>query len=209
MKIGMRFVLALVFVILIVSLAANGYLYNSLSENNYLRKQIVELQSQVTSLESQTANLQSQLSSLQNNSTIISDLNGQILDLQTENKNLQNENDNLRATIRNLQNQSPTDTGTPYLVTALGATFTWSYSESARYGMLYYLYVEGTVTNTGTGTAYNCALKVTMNTTDGVSFTEYYRFNALAPGEIEIVDTHFYHDHLQSWTIIPEYTNNP
>ena len=223
----MKPVLIAVSILLLVSIIANGYLYLSensgLSENNSLKKQVVELQSQVTGLENQTANLQSQINSLesqkanlqsqlsssQNNLTIISDLNGQILSLQTENKNLQKENDNLRSTIQNLQNQSPTGTRTPYLVTALGATFTWSYSETARYGMLHYLYVQGTVMNTGNGTAYNCALKVVMTTTSGQSLTDYYRFNALAPGEVENVDTHFYYDNLQSWTITPQCTNTP
>ncbi len=227
MKAGMKPVLIAVSILLLLSLIANGYLYlsvnNGLSENNGLKSQVVglqsqvsilenqttNLQSQVNSLESQRANLQGQLSSLQNNSSIISDLNRQIISLQTENKNLQQENDNLRSTIQNLQNQSSAGTGTPYLVTALGATFTWSYSSTARYGMLHYLYVQGTVMNTGNGTAYNCALKVVMTTTSGQSFTDYYRFNSLAPGEVENVDTHFYYENLQSWTITPQCTNTP
>jgi hypothetical protein len=169
MKIGIRFALATVSIILVVSLAANGYLYfsanNRLSENDSLKKQIVEFQSEVTFLQNQTTNLQRQLDNYQNRF--------------------------------------------PNLVTALGATFTWSYSATASYGMLHYLYVQGTVTNTGNGTAYNCDLKVIMTTSHGVSYTEYYRFNALAPGEVENVDTHFYHDNLLNWTITPECTNTP
>jgi len=53
MKIGIRFAIAIVSVILVVSLAANGYLYNSLSENCNLRKQNEEMQSQISSLQSQ------------------------------------------------------------------------------------------------------------------------------------------------------------
>jgi hypothetical protein len=207
MKIEMRFALAIVSVILVVSLAANGYLYFSTNS------QVAKFQSQVASLESQTAALQSQLENIQNNSgsdnQTIAYLNAQILDLQTQNENLLEENDNLTAKIQNLQNKPSSDIYEPYLVTALGATFTWSYSESARYGMLHYLYVQGTVTNAGNGTAYNCALKVVMNIASGLSITDYYRFNALAPGETENVDTHFYYDNLQSWTITPECTNKP
>ena len=211
MNARIKFALVIVSILLLASLTANGYLYFSVNDN--LQRQVVEFQNQVTTLESQTVTLQRQVDTLQNNSGIdnqtISNFNAQILDLQTQIENMQKENDNLKSQISHLQNQPSPEIRVANLVTALGATFTWSYSATASYGMLHYLYVQGTVTNTGNGTAYNCDLKVIMTTSTGESFTEYYRFNALAPGEVENVDTHFYHDNLQSWTITPECTNTP
>ena len=72
----------------------------------------------------------------------------------------------------------------------------------------HFLYIEGTVTNTGNGTAYNCELKIIVNTSSE-TFTYYYRFSSLAPGEHTDVDTTLYYNNVVSWEIIPECTNTP
>jgi TolA-binding protein len=207
MKLGIRFALALVSTVLVISLVANGILYNALSENNNLEKQNEEMQNQINSLQSLTQNLQSQVTELQNqskdNNRTIAAFNAQIFDLQTQNSNLQNQNDNLTYRI---QSQLSTEKNTkPYLVTALGAVSTESLSPT---GWVKYLYIQGTVTNQGNGTAYNCVLKVTSHT-PSTTYVDYYRFNSLAPAEYATVDTHIYHDNIQSWEIIPECTNTP
>jgi cell division protein FtsB len=215
MKIGIRFAIATVSIILVVSIAANGYLYfsvnNRLSENDSLKKQIVEFQSEVTFLQNQTENLQTNVDTLQNNSGIdnqtIANLNAQILDLQTQIENMQKENDNLKSQISHLQNQTSSEIKVPNLVTALGATFTSGYVNDGKL-LVHFLYIQGTVMNEGNGTAYNCDLKVISHTPSG-SFTDYYRFTALAPGESANVDTHIFHDNIQSWEIFPECTNTP
>jgi TolA-binding protein len=220
MKIGFRFALAIVSIILVISLAANGYLYNALSENSNLKKQNEEMQNQISSLQSQTDNLQSQTQNLQNqitdlqnqssrDSNTIDALNSQVANLIQENDNLQKENYNLTTLVQILQNKTSSDVYEPYLVTALGATYTSGYSlESGQAVFRYFLYLQGWVTNTGNGTAYNCALKLIVNTTHG-TFTDYYRFNTLAPGENTYIDTHLYYNDVVSWQIFPECTNTP
>jgi uncharacterized protein (UPF0333 family) len=125
----------------------------------------------------------------------ISKLQSQISELENQNSQLQNQNSELQS-----QNRFP------YLVTALGSTYTWSPNSNGD--RVYYLYIEGTVTNEGDGTAYNCKLKIVTNSLKD-TFTDYYKFNTLAPGEQVTVDTHLYHVDLVNWTITPEYTNNP
>jgi hypothetical protein len=201
MKIGIRFALATVSIILVVSLAANGYLYNSLSENNSLQKQNEEMQSQISSLQSQAQNLQNQITDLKNQSN---DDNDTIAALNIQIASLQQEKENLTALVQSLQNKSSSDVYAPYLVTRLGATFDYGYGMVSSY-----LYVQGFVSNEGNVTASKCALKITSQTNQGTSYTDYYRFNTLSPRESVKVDTHIYHEDLKNWTIIPECTNTP
>ncbi len=156
----------------------------SLAVNSYLYYSL----SQDSNLWKQNAEMQSQITAL--NSQVVS---------------LQQENGNLTAIIQNL-NKSSSDTYEPYLVTALGAKYTWSPNSNGD--RVYYLYIQGNVTNEGNGTAYNCDLKIVTNSLKD-SFTDYFRFSALAPGEHEDIDTHLYHVDLVNWTITPECTNTP
>ncbi len=209
----MRIVLAAAVVVLVISLAANGYLYNSFSENGNLKKQVVEMQSQINSLESQTQNLQSKIGDLQNKSIrdsgTIDAFNTQVANLIQENDNLQKENYNLTVLVQSLQNKTSSDVYEPYLVTALGATYTSGYSlDNGQAVFRHFLYLQGTVTNTGNGTAYNCDLKLIVNTTSG-TLTDHYRFSTLAPGEYTYIDTHLYYNNVVSWEIFPECTSTP
>jgi TolA-binding protein len=204
MKPKMSLAVVAVSVLLLVSLTANGYLY--FSENNDLSEQTTELQNQVSSLGSQTQNLQDQIGALQNqsdtNNNTIAALNSQIVSLQQENEALQKENENLTASIHSLQNE--VKVWMPYLVTRLGAIFDYGYG-IARSS----IYIQGFVTNEGNATAYNCDLKIASQTTNGASYTDYYRFGTLAPGDYVRLDTHFYHEGIKNWTIIPECTSTP
>jgi hypothetical protein len=198
-------------VLLIASLAANGYLYFSVNSN--LQNKIVELKSEVSTIESQTVSLQNQLDHLQNNSRIdnqtIANLHGQILDLQTLNSNLQDQNGNLTIQIQDIQNRLSTErSGVPKLVTFIGATFTTSIIRTEK-GALNFLHVVGAVINEGNSTAYNCALKIKSRTTNGTAYTDYYGFAALLPGESVQIDINIFHDDLANWVITPEWTNSP
>ena len=115
-------------------------------------------------------------------------LQSQISELESQNSQLQNQN-----------NEPQNQNRFPYLVTALGSTYTWSPNSNGD--RVYYLYIEGTVTNEGDSIAYNCKLKIVTNSLKN-SFT-------LAPGEHVAVDIHLYHVDLVNWTITPEYTNTP
>jgi hypothetical protein len=210
MKIGMRFALAIVSVILVVSLAANGYQY--FSENSNLRKQTTDMQNQINSLQSQVTDMQNQTS---RDSNTIDALNSQIANLLQENDNLQKENYNLTSLVRNLQNKSSSDFYEPHLVTSLGAKYisglirdNSSDQSIPQPTPSHWLYIKGFVSNLGNGTAYNCDLKVTYHT-PSATYVYYYRFNALAPGENVTIDTNIFHDNIQSWEIIPECTNTP
>ncbi len=212
MKTGKRFALLAVSIFLMISLVATGLLYNSLSENSNLKKQTVEMQSQISSLQSQVSELQNQSATEYD---IISALNSQIANLLQENSNLQKENYNLTILVRNLQNKSSSDVYEPYLVTSLGAKYLSGLILDRNNEQpipqptpSHWLYVNGSVSNFGNGTAYNCDLKVTSHT-PSATYIDYIRFNALAPGESVIVDTNIFHDSIQSWEIIPEYTNTP
>lgn len=187
--------MAVVSIILAVSLAANGYLY--LYADRSSNAQVAVLENKISILETQSANLQNQISELQNRSN---NINGTVAALNSQIANLQRENENLNA---QLQNNFSSDVYEPYLVTALGSKYTWSPNSDGK--MVYYLYIQGNVTNVGNGTAYNCALRIVTNSAKD-SFTDHYRFNALAPGEHMDVDFHLYHVDLVNWTITPEST---
>ena len=224
MKIGMRFALAIVSFILLVSLSANGYLYNSLSENSNFKKQNEEMQSQISSLESQTDNLQNQISELKNQSSTdnntIASLNNQITNLQLENNNLQKENMNLVALVRSLQNKTSTQNqssgaGGPYLVTRLG-TKIYKIVPIGGSTQQRVLVIGGDVENDGNGTAYNCQIKVVTSflTPPYNTFTDYFQLGTgtLTVGEKVDFFANVIHGNVSdigNWQIFPECTNTP
>jgi hypothetical protein len=96
----------------------------------------------------------------------------------------------------------------PKLVTFLTATFTTSIIRTEK-GAINFLHVEGSIINEGTGTAFNCDLRIMSHTNSGITYTDYYSFNPLQPGQSTYVDTNIFHDNLTSWEIIPECTERP
>jgi TolA-binding protein len=206
-------------ILLLVSVAANGYFY--FSANNSLQKEVVNLQSQVISLESQTASLQSQVQNLQNNSgadnQTIANLNGQIINLRTQNENLQKEKDNLTALIQSLQNQSSTQNQSSaedrmaYLVTRLGTKI----HDTVPIGgptSQQVLVISGEVENDGNGTAYNCQIKVvTYELNNSDPFTDYFQLGSgnLTVGSSVNFFANVIHGDIVNWQIFPECTNTP
>ena len=205
MKLG----LITVSVFLLVSLAANAYLY--FIANSNLQKEVVELQSKVTDLESQIVNLQGQMNSLQANynikDEIITNLNKQILGYLTENEYLKTENSDLLSQIKAF-NQTPTNVRQAYLVTRLGVKYI-EIQPNINSGVQNSLYVQGEVWNTGNGTAYNSQLEVISFIMNGTSFTDYIYLGTIPSGSYVDVDTHIYHADITRWQLIPMSANIP
>jgi len=184
MKSKIKLVLVAVSVCLLVSLAANGYLYlyvNNGSQQQVtdlqsqvvtLQSQIVNLQNQATTLKSQVGNLQNQTNSLQNESSTLqnenANLGSQVANLTDQNGNLQQQINSSQTIISSLQNENVNLQkllelkNAPNLVTALGITdvrsgppMIFPHPENNR------LYIAGTVYNMGATTASNCRLHVT------------------------------------------------
>lgn len=141
-----------------------------------------ELQSQVAELTSQNANLQEQIDSQQSI----------IFDLQKENNDLQNQ--------LNIE-------GPPNLVTSLGATDTNSSVPPNDPNPNPRLYIEGTVYNIGSETAYNCWLNVTLYRGEDVVRSAYIDLGTIAGGDsVQVSENIAYSgDPLTDWDIIPEW----
>jgi hypothetical protein len=142
--------------------------------------------------------------------------------LKDEIANLNSQISNLKSQVRNLTS--------PNLVTALGI-------KDIQYGLLYYLYIKGSMTNTGVGIAYNTGLRVVaydaqgtleINMTvplDGGIFgadnqtksfvSEYYgnypsQLVDLYSNQTDVAAISIFHEGVVSnWTVIPVWTNNP
>jgi hypothetical protein len=201
----MRFALAIVSVILVVSLAANGFLCTSLSENNSLKKQNEEMQSQINSLQTQIGELQDKSNTDNNTITV---LNGQIASLQKENQNL-------TALIQSLQNktftlnQSSSEGGIAYLVTHLGTKIINTVPIGGPTHQTV-LVIGGDVENNGNGTAYNCKIRVvTYELNNPNPFTDYFQLGTgnLTSGEKVNFFANVIHDNIVNWEIFPECTN--
>jgi hypothetical protein len=154
MKIRIRLALAVVSVILVISLAVNGFLYNSLSENNNLEKQNEDLQSQINSLQAENSTLQNDIANLKiqviNLTSQLSVVQQQINSSQIIISALQSQNANLQNLLE-LKNA-------PNLVTSLGIDDIGMYGFPNQTNVR--LYIAGSVYNNGTETAYNCRLHV-------------------------------------------------
>ena len=173
----MKFAAVAVSVILLVSVASNIYLYVSANNRNN------EPQAQ------------------------IEELTGQIVVLQRQNDALQTIRGILQIRIDDLTKlldiESPS-----YLITSLGSTDVRTPSmmnldtfPNSR------LYIEGTVTNTGTETAYNCRLTVTLYRGNSVVNNTIMSLGTMKGGAIVGVSENIPYsgDPLTKWTIIPKW----
>ncbi len=205
--------LAFVSVILLVSLAANAYLYmeqcsfalnNGLQEQAYadLQEQLVELQSQITDLSSKTNTLQNENAYLKSQNAY---LQRQILEnLNNQTAFLQSENANLTATVADLRLNLPIR---PNLVTRLGVTDVRNNSDSHS-PFRPRLFVQGEVINTGGVTARNAKLHVTLFIGSQIVKEAYIELGNIGSLVAVHVEQDIYYDtdgpRLTSWTIIPE-----
>ncbi len=201
----LKIVFITVTVILVVSLAANAYLYSeqySLALNNGLQKQsVTDLQKQVADLQSQISNLSTETNNLQNeNSHLLSqktDLQNQIENLNYQTDGLQSENANLSAIIANFSWNRPN------LITRLGAS---NVIESAH-GDRPRLFVEGDVFNTGGATAHDAKLHITLFILGKIVGDVSIALGNMEPFSGVHISQDIYYDgvvRLTNWTIIPE-----
>ena len=207
-----KIALAFISVILVVSLAANTYLYTeqcSFALNNGLQKQaITDLQEQAADLQSQIANLSTITTNLQNENVYLlsqkADLQSQVVDLTNQTSFLQSENANLTATIADLQLNLP---NRPNLVTRLGVTDVKNGSDAHR-AFRSRLFVQGEVINTGGVTARNVRLHVTLFIGNQTVADEYIELGNMMPFVSVHVEHDIYYDsngtRLTNWTITPE-----
>ena len=141
------------------------------------------------------------------------DLQNQIAEVTSKNANLQEQNDSLQNIISILQNKygalALLDMGNaPNLITSLGAT-------DVRIPSMIHpgtfpnsrLYIEGTVINAGTETAYNCRLNVTLYRGNSVVENTNISLGTMEGGAIANVSSNIAYsgDPLTDWDIIPEF----
>jgi hypothetical protein len=173
--------MGIVAILLILVAAVSGTIFyydGVLNEKNSkivsLNNQVVSLSSEVSNLTAQYSNLTAQsanLGALQANLTaanlVIANLTGQNQNLNNEIQNLNGQSANLGIQVANLSSQLTILT-TANIVTALGireipTTYQTAVGSSPPYLSAPYnhLYVQGSVTNSGAGTAFNAGLQVT------------------------------------------------
>ena len=200
-----KFALEAITVVLIVSLAANGYFCSQqgvFATDSSLQEQVADLQSQIANLSSQTSSLQGENANL---ASQIADLEGQAASLSNQTSSLQGENSNLLEEKANLQSQlSLLSQGKvpATLVTRLGANdMRYNYS-----GQDLRLYITGEVWNVGTEAAQNCSLHVVLYQGDTVAKDTYIKLGTIAGGSYTGVTRNIYYtgDALTRWTITPE-----
>jgi hypothetical protein len=135
------------------------------SQNARLQTQNTNLASQRTALQNQTGQLQISLSQTQQS---ISELKNQSAALENQNYALQNQIIDLQSQVAAFQSKA-TNLTTANLVTALGVVEVPADSPKNFPNPLLYnhLYVDGSVTNNGSGIAYNAGLRIEAYTTDG------------------------------------------
>ena len=174
----MKIALGAVSFVLLVSLATNSYLYFSLSNSINNNN---DLHSQIGDLVGQRFSLQEQIRSLQ-------DI---IAGLQNENADLKNLLD-----LRNI----------PNLVTSLGVRDV-HLPPHINPTTNYRLYIEGTVFNIGSETAYNCRLHVTLYRGESIVVDTNVGLGTIAGGASVQVSKNISYsgDALTNWTIIPEF----
>jgi len=193
--------LATTMIILIMSLAANVYLYSQPRDSG-LQNQVTDLQNQIANLSNQAGILQSENT---NFTTRVADLEDQaaILSnqtdiLQEENSNLLDEKTNLQSQLNQLSQQDVPAT----LVTRLGARdMRYNYS-----GQNLRLYITGEVWNVGTEPAQNSRLHVRLYQGDFVAVDTYIELGTINGGSYTEVAKNIYYSGsaLTKWTIIPE-----
>jgi outer membrane murein-binding lipoprotein Lpp len=164
----------------------------------------------------------------------INDSNPKIANLNNEIANLNSQISNLESQLRNLTGQL-TNLTSAYLVTALGVTdVPYSYPQMPINQPYNHLYISGSVTNTGKGTAYNAGLNVvaydngtleinmTVPLGDGVfgsdTKTNGYVTSNFGNSSLQLgilysrqtatIDLAIYHEGtVTNWTVTPVWTN--
>jgi hypothetical protein len=221
MKTRIRLALAIVSIILVVSIAANGILYNALSENNNLKRQNEEMRNQINSLQNQTQNLQSQIGELQNQSNTdnntIAALNATITNLLKQNHTLKNENENLQAQVENLTSQLGPNLSTNLIANDVNYLVPLNTNiptpppivKTPEYN---HLLIRGTVDNTGWKTAYHCKLHVILYQGNTIAADTHIELGTIYGHSSVLLDgnTVLYKGiRLTNWEIFPECTNTP
>ena len=143
------------------------------------------------SLNNGTNELQSQVAELTNQNTVLQE---QICSLQNITSALQDENVDLKELLAN----------PPYLSTSLEVENIYTEELPWPY---YRLYIEGKVYNTGSGTAYNCRLNVTIYRYNQVVVNTLISLGTIESASSTEISTkiNYQGDSLTNWTIIPEY----
>jgi cell division protein FtsL len=169
-------IIALVFVIAIAGTILyytdkianlNNQITNLTNEDSNLKNQLANtasLNDQITNLTSQNSNLTAQVTNLGSQVTNLNTANSKIPSLNDQIANLNSQISNLKAQITNPGAQIANLTS-PYLVTALGITEIAG--NLPAYLQFNRLWISGTVTNKGEGTAFNSGLHVVAYTANG------------------------------------------
>jgi len=198
-------------VILLVSLAANGYFFalqTGVEQNRSLKTEVTDLQAQLANLKEQANLLQSEKASLE---TQAAGLESQEANLSNQIENLQVENANLQIEIADLENQSshvPASQTAPKILTRLGTSDVRSSPfEGHPWSGIIRFYISGEVWNIGTADAHECRLHVTLYQAAAVANDTYIDLGTVESGSYVEVDSNIYYsgEALTNWTIIPEY----
>jgi len=161
----------------------------------------------------------------------IANQNNETANINDEIANLTSQNSNLKGQITNLTSA--------YLVNALGISEVGNTSEEFFIPYYYRLYIAGSVTNTGEGTADNAGLHVVAYSADGTleinmtvplssgvtfrtdaeinSYLEEHNYGVsslqlgiLYSGQTSTIDLDIYHEGIvANWTVTPVWTNTP
>jgi uncharacterized protein YoxC len=209
------------------------------SVNSELRSQNVEIRNQLDEVQTQNEELGNQITGLQRQNNELENISDE-LESQVGDKN--SETDFLNSQVANLNNQISglkiqvaslngqiTNLTSANLVTALGIAEIPYYSTSYP-AQFSHLFIEGSVTNTGQGTAYNAGLHVVAYDTEGnlrINITApLKRFTSREPdaaisndslqlGKLLTTQTAdvyvniFHHGVVRDWILIPVWTNSP
>ena len=218
MGIKSRVIPVFVVALLVVSAIAGTVFYYS-GEVNAGNAKIELMKTNIANLIQESINLNNEIT---NQSNQIANLNSQIANLTGQISNLKSQQANI-------------DSPSADLVTSLGISeipvnSTYNLGNSAPFN---HLYISGTVTNSGDGTAYNAGLHVVAYTTtgtvevnmtvplsDGGSFgadvqTQVYGTSSLQlgnlyPGQTTTVSLAIFHEAtVSSWSLTPVSTNSP
>jgi hypothetical protein len=173
-------IMAVVAISLILASAVSGILvyYNGVvneknSKITSLNNQIASLNGEVSNLTAQSANLGALQANLTAANTEIANLTSQNLNLNNEIQNLKGQAANLESQLANLSSQVAILT-TANIVTALGireipTTYQIDVGTTQYLSAPYnHLYIAGSVTNSGAGTAFNAGLHVVAIDANGV-----------------------------------------
>jgi chaperonin cofactor prefoldin len=164
-------------VLILVAAVFSSFFWNASSQASELKTQNTNLQTQKTNLKNQQTELQNAIDNLQNQldktPQHIMELVNQINKLENQNNDLQTQIDELENEIPRLQNKVLNLT-TANLVTALGIVEVprdslHNYPSPLLYN---HLYISGSVTNTGSGKAYNAGLHVVAFAANGTEVVD-------------------------------------